>query len=379
MQGKNCARRFAASKKLILQAMQQRTNQLTALLVILLAIAFQSCTIQKRQHLKGYYVNWHAQSAQPKQVKLEAMPIQAIKQLPDSPAANQLKTALKPRIDKPHTQKQINGKQPVLGPPEKKKNPTANPANVNTKTTSKTKVKFKTLAPKTMENTQPTPAPNQRKAALLTGFSLVLMTILAALAAPVIQGIYVAGNAVATAANLSLNLAAFNASIWGWVGIFVLDILVSIGVYAYYKKIQPKLAKITGVLRFIYTAFLGVAIAQLFLVNTSQSAILTLSKITAFNNWWGWGLIVFGFHLITLALLFKNENNKKWVNLLIRTLLIIAGIGYIGLYVGLLIVPNPLQFKAAIEPFFILPMVLGEFLFALYMLISGGKKAAKTE
>jgi hypothetical protein len=131
---------------------------------------------------------------------------------------------------------------------------------------------------------------------------------------------------------------------------------------ANHKKEKPKLAKVSSILRFIYTAVLGVGIGYHITGN-----------VPMFNSIWGIGLIVFGIHLITLGILFNNEDGKKWVNILVRSLLIIAGIGYVIQYIGILIVPNPIGFAALIESFFIIPMILGEVFYALWMLIKGGK------
>jgi hypothetical protein len=181
----------------------------------------------------------------------------------------------------------------------------------------------------------------ERKTARIIGGALLLMAVLAGISIP--------------------SVGTLGASI-GLVGVFLLDIAVSIGIIKYHKKEKPKLAKASGILRLIYTAFLGVGIGHLFAGN-----------VRMFNDIWGLGLIMFGIHLITLGVLFNNNERKKWVNILIKSLLITAGIGYIIQYVGILMVPNPVGFVATVETIFILPMILGEVSYALWMLIQGGK------
>lgn len=182
----------------------------------------------------------------------------------------------------------------------------------------------------------------KRKIAIITGVSLLLMAVLAGISIPA--------------------LGSLGASI-GLSGIFLLDLLVSLGIYQYHKNEQPGLAKASGLLRLLYTAILGGGIAYLFAGN-----------VPMFNKIWGIGLIAFGVHLITLGILFNNEDGKKWVNIAIKSLLIIAGIGYIIQYAAILLVPNPAGFAALIESIFILPMISGEISYALWMLIKGGKK-----
>jgi hypothetical protein len=185
----------------------------------------------------------------------------------------------------------------------------------------------------------------KRKTARTIGGALLLMAVLAGISIPAVGSL---------AASIGL------------VGVFLLDVLVSLGIIKYHKKEKPKLAKKSGILRLIYTAFLGVGIGYSFGGNVSM-----------FNSIWGVGLIVFGVHLISLGILFNNNGGKKWVNILIKSLLIAAGIGYIIQYVGILLVPNPIGFAAAIETIFILPMILGEVSYALWMLIKGGKVKSK--
>jgi hypothetical protein len=72
--------------------------------------------------------------------------------------------------------------------------------------------------------------------------------------------------------------------------------------------------------------------------------------------------------------LYHNEGGKKWVNITIKVLLILAGIGYMALYIGVLIAPNPIAFAAIVEPIFLIPQLLGEVLFAIWMLVKGGKQ-----
>ncbi|MFZ4107219.1 DUF4386 domain-containing protein [Flavobacterium sp.] len=219
----------------------------------------------------------------------------------------------------------------------------------------------------------------KRNIAKIIGIALLLMAVIAAISAPITSGMFISGNASLTAFNVASGYSKFISSIVGWIGIFILDLLVSIGIYKYYKKEKPKLAKITSILRLIYSAFLGAAIIQLLKVTITNPAITLYNYLNMFNTIWGLGLIAFGFHLIALGVLFENEGGKKWINVAIRTLLIIAGLGYIILYVGMMIVPNPVSFTNMIKPIFLIPFIFGEVLYALWMLIKGGKLKNKKE
>ncbi|MFA9212613.1 MAG: DUF4386 domain-containing protein [Candidatus Methylacidiphilales bacterium] len=218
---------------------------------------------------------------------------------------------------------------------------------------------------------------SKRKLALIIGISLLLMAVVATLTVPPLTELFVLNNATLTGLNVTSNFGKYTAAVFGWVIIGILDLIASWGIYKYYKDEEPKKAKITSGLRVLYTAILGIGIAQLFMVSSISSAATIYSHINMFNKIWGIGLIVFGFHLIALGLLYKNEGGKKWVNITIKSLLIAAGIGYIIQYVGILLVANPVTYAAFVQPIFIIPMILGEILYAIWKIAKGGKKTTK--
>lgn len=185
-----------------------------------------------------------------------------------------------------------------------------------------------------------------RQTARIIGGALLVMAALAGIAIPVLGTL---------TASISLS------------GIFLLDILVSIGIYQYYRKERPKPALAACLLRLIYTAIFGVAIGY-----------HVAGSVTMFHSVWGLGLIAFGVHLLSLAILFKNEGGSKWVHLFIKLLLLIAGCGYMIQYIGILLLPEPESFVAIMEKIFMIPMILGETLYACWMLLKGGKTIYQT-
>lgn len=217
----------------------------------------------------------------------------------------------------------------------------ANIKKMNTSIQTSKKNSFNFIEKKETNNIAP-----KRKTAKVIGGSLLLMAVLAGIAMPA--------------------LGTLTASL-GLIGIFILDILVSFGIYNYHKNEKTKLARVTSIMRLIYTAIFGIGIGYHIMGN-----------VPLFNQIWGIGLITFGIHLITLGILYNNEGGKKWINIIIKSLLIIAGIGYLIQYVGILFVANPLGYAKLIQSIFIIPMILGEITYAVWMLIKGGK-VRKTE
>lgn len=217
----------------------------------------------------------------------------------------------------------------------------------------------------------------KRKMAIIIGISLLLMAVLAIFVIPAVTGAFVLGDAALTALNVTSNISKFWWGVIGWIGILLLDVAISLGTYNYYKKKSKKIAAVTGGLRLAYSGILAVAIAQLLKVTISTPALGIYNALKMFSNLWSLGLIAFGLHLIALGILYNNEGGKKWVNILIKSLLIIAGLGYMIINIGMLLVPNPIAFAALLQPFFLIPMIFGETLYAIWMLIKGGKQNNK--
>lgn len=214
-----------------------------------------------------------------------------------------------------------------------------------------------------------------RKTSLIIGISLLLMAVVAGFAASTTSGLFVLGNTALTALNVGNSAGLFGGAIVGWLATLLLDILVSAGVAGHFKDKKPQLAWLSGGLRMVYSGFLAGAIAQLLKIDPTGASLPIYSHMHAFNHIWGTGLIVFGLHLITLGVLFNPEGSKKWVKWGIKSMLILAGAGYMIEQIGALFVPNPVGFIAMLNPIFIVPMIVGEIALAIWMVAKGGKPA----
>lgn len=215
---------------------------------------------------------------------------------------------------------------------------------------------------------------NTRKQHALTiGISLLLMAFVAGFSATQTNSVFSFGDITKTAQNLRSNNTTFQLARMGWVIIFVLDLLVSYSVYAYYKTNNQRLSAITSAFRFVYTLFLGSALFALFQISPASSDSSIYQHFLSFQQFWNLGLIFFGFHLLFLGFLFRYSIGKKGFIRLVQGLLITAGIGYILLNTGYFLAPHPIQFTQTVQPFFLIPMIFGEVLFAGWMVIRGGR------
>jgi len=222
---------------------------------------------------------------------------------------------------------------------------------------------------------------NKRRNALIAGISLLVMAIAAGFS----YG-YVYGNTIleedpqATYHQLRLLASQFYAGLGGWILIFLTDLIVAWTLYLFFRDVNRNLSLMTALVRFAYAAFLGFALVHLFRIipfirgaettvaETAGQQILTLAGL--FTGIWSLGLMIFGIHLIGLGLLsMRSVSVPRWLGIL----LLFAGASYFLLNFAVSVFPGSERAVAAVEKILSVPMALGEILFALWLIIRGGK------
>ncbi|MCB0734500.1 MAG: DUF4386 domain-containing protein [Bacteroidetes bacterium] len=216
---------------------------------------------------------------------------------------------------------------------------------------------------------------SKRKIALITGISLLLMAVIAGFAyGYVYTGLVDAKDATGTLHRIREQRILFNSGIAAWIVIFILDLMVTKGVFSYFKGSHATGAMITAGLRLIYTVMLGIAIVQLLSVPSmlyaEDAAEKVLPALHGFEEMWSLGLIVFGGHLIGLGILALRSVDIKRI---FGWMLILAGAGYCFVHGLKNAAPSHTTFVAQAEAILALPMMLGELLFALWLVARGGK------
>jgi len=190
----------------------------------------------------------------------------------------------------------------------------------------------------------------------LTGISIILMSLLFGV---IMTNIYntlftLEINGIETYIKSS---TSYEWGVFGWLIILMLDIIVSIGVYQIYRVKNEFNSKISMLFRLIYSSILGLAIYFLITPLFSKNIDMYFEGIKLFQVTWAFGLIIFGFHLITLS---KLVCDKKWINKFFAGLILIAGICYIITNSLQYISSDLSEYQSSIEMIFMLPMVLGE-------------------
>ncbi len=215
-----------------------------------------------------------------------------------------------------------------------------------------------------------------KKWLILTGCSIVVMAIVAGFAYGFVHAnIYRSGDSDLTAKLLYGNIVMYKLEIVSWIIIFILDIIVSIGLYAIYKETNKKIALLVSALRVIYTLFLGFAIIPLVTPLISKNEIAnSLMYFESFEDIWSIGLIIFGFHLIVLGVVcFKSNFTPKFWG----ALLIFGGVCYTIVHSLKSFFSNLDETTIVIESILTAPMALSEIGFAIWLIVKGFKLKGK--
>lgn len=218
--------------------------------------------------------------------------------------------------------------------------------------------------------------------ATLTGFLLILMALSAGIAYGYsFSTLFVLNDSGQTLSRLLAEPDKLTIGLAFWILIFLLDLLVSIGVYKLLKSSQKVIALWAMGSRLLYSAFLAagiIKIANLWALLNKHPADVSAERAQAafvdFNMFWSLGLIVFGIHLLLLGYgLFKVSMAPKSLCYLI----LFAGFSYILVHTIGQFGPQGLNLRHSLESVLALPMALGELLLAIWFIYIGLNKRLK--
>jgi hypothetical protein len=222
--------------------------------------------------------------------------------------------------------------------------------------------------------TQQTAEISQRQGAVVAGLALLLMVIPPIFASSVVNGALVPGDAATTANNILANERQFRLAILSFSFVIVLDVIVSWGLFVFFKPVNRSLSLLAAWFRLVYTAIFAAAIMNL---GEALRLLLSAGTVTgleteslqgqallaldAFDAGWNFGFVLFGLHLLLLGyLVIKASTMPK----LLGVLLLIAGFGYMFDAVTSVLFPD-FGLTLVLFTFF------GEVLLALWLVIKG--------
>lgn len=214
-----------------------------------------------------------------------------------------------------------------------------------------------------------------RRAALVAGAGLVLMSVLAGFSnLVVLEGLVTPGEAARTAADIGASEGTFRLGVAGLYLVVVLDVVVAWALFRVFSPVNRDVSRLAAWFRLAYSGVFLVAVSQLagipdLLNSDSYSTAFTpeqlqaqvLLKTETFTDIWMAGLVLFGVHLVIIGHL---AHRSGYVPRVLGVLLVIAGAGYgFDSFVSVLSAGSP--FAVSTVTF------LGEFLLALWLLARG--------
>ncbi len=221
----------------------------------------------------------------------------------------------------------------------------------------------------------------EKKQGLIAGISLIIMAVVAAFSYGYVFNSLIADSPGTTLHNLIVGKSLFIAGLWGWIIIFITDLIVTLALYRFFLSTAKQASLVTALFRFTYTVFLGVAIFQLVkiipMLNQAGSiekksvADEVTSRIELFRKIWSLGLIIFGLHLIGLGYL---SVKSRFVSGILGYLLYLSGVSYIFVHGAKQFFLFDPVVMTRVENFLSLPMALGEMLLAVWLIYSGFRK-----
>lgn len=217
---------------------------------------------------------------------------------------------------------------------------------------------------------------NKKNAARIAAFALLIMTIFAGLAFGMIHSnLIVMSDPALTLENLMSQSSKFTIEILAWIVIALMDFVVAVAFFYFFKTTNPQLAKLSAALRILYTLFLSVGIYHLIqiAINLDHTVLSTdiMNHLRSFDVLWSRGLIIFGLHLIVTSLLmFQTYKMPK----ILSALMLIAGLCYFTVHALYWIAPSIETTTQSIENLLALPMTIGELSFGIWLLVRGSRK-----
>lgn len=220
--------------------------------------------------------------------------------------------------------------------------------------------------------------------AKMTGFSLLVMAVLAMFSnITIMNNLVVLNDATKTVNNITNHEMLFRVGILSFIGVLILDVLVSWTLYVLLKSVNHHLSILAMSFRLVYTAIFGIALTNFLSIVSIKDYVAneqipnqTMFLIEQFNNEWLIGLVFFAFHLLIVGLLIIKS--ESYLPKIIGYFLIAAFIGYLMDSVAHFILINYEDYKVIFLIIVAASGIIGEVSLALWFLIKGVNMKIKT-
>jgi hypothetical protein len=220
---------------------------------------------------------------------------------------------------------------------------------------------------------------SRRDAALVAGIGYVLLFGLAIFANFFVrEGLVIADDATATAANIAESNTLFRLGLVAFLAIFLIDIVVAWALHIVFRAQHHDLSLMAAWSRLVYTVLLGVAAIFFFQALTlydsaavadamsiAERNAQALVGLELFDSAWLIGLAALGLHLIVLGFLVaRSTETPRWLGITI----IVAGVAYMADTAAHSILANYGDYADAFLVMVAVPSVVAEGWFGLWLL-----------
>jgi Domain of unknown function (DUF4386) len=223
---------------------------------------------------------------------------------------------------------------------------------------------------------------SMRRAGLTAGVAILLLAALATFGTFVaVQRFITPGDASQTAEDVIGSANLFRLGIVSLLLVVALDVVVAWALYRVFTPVSRSISLLAAVFRIVYAGVFLAAISQLIdalrllgddaylsVFTPAQLQAQALSAIDTYHDLWTAGLVLFGLHLLLVGYL---AFRSAYVPSLLGVLLVVAGLGYVVDSLAAVLADGA---WTEISSF----TFVGEFLFALWLLVPGRRLAGQT-
>ncbi len=221
-----------------------------------------------------------------------------------------------------------------------------------------------------------------KKMARWSGLGYLLIFITAFFATGfVVEAMVDPTDAGITWANFKAAPQMLSWAILSFILMVIIDAVLAIPFYVLLKSVNQSLAQISSALRLVNAAVFAVALMDLISLRRlldkpyQGDELFLLRQVDhfsqSFDDTWLLGLVFFGIHLLIMGyLMIRSAHFPSWIGGLIQA----AGLVYVVDSVASFSMPDYNQYTAFFEMMVVIPSVLGELSFCLFLLIKGIKQ-----
>lgn len=224
----------------------------------------------------------------------------------------------------------------------------------------------------------------QRQAAVLSGLAYVVISVLGVYANfAVFERLTVSDDAAATFANIVDDEVLYRTGVAAFVVVFIADIVVAWGLYAFFKRTSPDLSLLAAWLRLVYAGIAGAATLHLLVVGqliddsgyataieSGERQVQVMLALDSYTYGWSIGLVVFGAHLLVLGyVMVKSVDAPRVLGMLVA----LAGAGYVVSQLALVLLPDYEDYADAFTMLTVVLAIPGEFGLIGWLLWRAGK------